>query len=50
MSCTHGTSSHTMVHFSSETVLIIDAGSVPLSSIPLLPEMRLPNQCIFAPV
>ena len=39
-----------MVHFSSETVLMIDMGSVPLSRMPLLPEMRLPNQCIFAPV
>ena len=39
-----------MVHFSSVTARRIHSGFTPRSSTARLPEMRLPNQCIFAPV
>ena len=39
-----------MVHFSSVTARRIHSGFTPRSSTARLPERRLPNQCIFAPV
>ena len=39
-----------MVHFSLDTASKINSGLVPLSRTALLPEIRLPNQCILAPV
>ena len=50
MSCTHGTSSHTMVQCSSDTASKMLWGVTPRNSTALEPEMRLPNQCILAPV
>ena len=50
ISCAHGTSSHTMEQRSSLTVRMIHSGLTPRSSTALLPEYRLPNQCILAPV
>ena len=50
MSCAHGTSSQTMVHFSSLTAFRIHSGRVPFSSTALPPTRKEPNQCIFAPV
>jgi hypothetical protein len=45
-----GTSSQTMVTFSSEIVFKIHSGLVPRRRTPLLPDRRLPNQCILPPV
>ena len=50
MSCAQGTSSQTIVHFSSVMVRRIHSGFTPRSKTALLPEIRLPNQCIVAPV
>ena len=45
-----GTNNQTMLHFSSEIVLKIHSGLIPLNNTALLPDSKLPNQCILAPV
>ena len=49
-SCAQGTNNQTIVHFSFDTASKINSGFVPFKRIALLPDKRLPNQCIFAPV
>ncbi len=50
MSWAQGTSSHTMVQRSELTVCNMVCGSTPRKSTAREPDMRLPIQCIFAPV
>ena len=50
ISCAHGTSSQTIVHLSRLTVLIILSGVTPLKRTAFDADIRLPNQCILAPV
>jgi hypothetical protein len=45
-----GTRSHTMVPPSSLTASRVHSGDTPFSMTALLPTMKLPNQCILAPV
>lgn len=50
ISSAHGTNSHTTVTFSSEIASIIHPDSTPFMITAFAPTMKLPNQCILAPV